>query len=108
MTEIVVFITVPSQNVAEQIGRHLVEQQLAACVNIVPSVTSIFRWEGKTCCEAEVLMILKTGQHLFKPLCEAVKKEHPYTTPEIIALPLVAGSEDYIRWVRGNILSEHS
>ena len=98
--EIVVFITVPSQRQARRIGRHLVDGRLAACVNAVPRVTSWFRWHGKAQETREVLLIVKTRARLFKALEETVKRLHPYTVPEIIALPVVKGSNEYLAWVR--------
>ena len=97
--KIVVLITTPSKEEAEKLGNHLVESKLAACVNIVSGVLSIFFWEGKRCQESEALLLIKTKKSLFQPLCEAVLKQHPYSVPEIIALPIVEGSPDYLQWV---------
>lgn len=106
MDEIVVFITAPTKKEAEKIGRVMVEKKLAACANILPSVTSFFSWEGKVCREDESLMILKSRADLFEGLSEAVKKLHSYTVPEIIALPVSAGSADYLKWIRDQTLSK--
>lgn len=102
MDEIVVLITSASKEEAEKIGTDLVEKQLAACANIIPSLTSIFSWEGKICREEEVLMVVKSRKEIFERLVEAVKQHHSYSVPEIIALPIIAGSEDYLNWVREN------
>jgi periplasmic divalent cation tolerance protein len=102
MDKIVILITAPSKEEAEAIGNHLVDTRLAACVNIISSVQSIFFWEGKRCGESEVLLLVKTKRSLFAPLCEAVQKRHPYSVPEIIALPIVEGSEKYLQWVEEN------
>ncbi|MFQ5779508.1 MAG: divalent-cation tolerance protein CutA [Nitrospiria bacterium] len=104
MSEIVVFITTPTKEEGEKIGRLMVEKRLAACANILSSVTSFFAWEGKICREEESLVILKSRQALFERLSEAVKKHHSYSVPEIIALPLVAGSADYLKWIQDNTL----
>lgn len=104
MDEIVVFITTPSTEEGEKIGRYLVENKLAACANILPSVTSIFAWEGKISQEKEALIILKSKQGLFERLMQEVKKRHSYSVPEIIALPLAAGSPEYIKWIQKNTL----
>lgn len=104
MDEIIIFITTPSKEEGEKIGSHLVENRLAACANIIPSMTSIFSWEGKVCREQESLVIVKTKRNLFDKLSEEVKKRHPYTVPEIIALPLVAGSPEYLKWIAANTL----
>ncbi len=102
MEEIVVFITAPSAEEGEKIGRYLVENKFAACANILSSVTSIFAWEGKICREQEAMVILKSRRNLFDRLTEEVRKLHSYSVPEMIALPLVAGSPDYLAWIRKN------
>jgi periplasmic divalent cation tolerance protein len=100
MDTIVVLITTPSREDAESIGRYLVESRLAACVNILPGMTSIFRWEGKLCEEAESLLIVKTRSEQFDRLSQEVRARHRYTVPEIIALPIVQGSQDYLDWIQ--------
>ena len=95
----VVLITVPNSEVAEKIANMLVSEHLAACVNIVPDITSIYLWEGKICKDKELLLIVKTRASLMEKLVGAVRKVHPYTTPEIIALPIVAGFDGYLKWV---------
>ena len=97
---IVVLITVPSPEAGERIARPLVEEHLAACVNLVPGVTSVFWWEGAVQTEAEALLIVKTRRHLFEALAARVRSLHPYTVPEIIAIPLAAGNQAYLDWVR--------
>lgn len=104
MTEIVVFITVPSQREARRIGRHLVDRRLAACVNAVPRVTSWFRWHGKMMQAREVLLVVKTRARLFRSLEATVKRLHRYSVPEIIALPITKGSSAYLAWVRGETI----
>jgi periplasmic divalent cation tolerance protein len=97
---LVALITAPSREVAESIARMLVEKRLAACVNILPPVRSIYRWEGKVSEEDEVLLLVKTRPELFSTrLLPAVQEMHPYQLPEIIALPVEAGLEDYLKWV---------
>ena len=98
--EIVVLITASSEAEAEKVGKTLVEEKLAACVNLVRGVDSIFFWEGKVCRENEVLLLVKTRSDLFSALTAQVKSLHSYTVPEIIALPILQGSEDYLRWIR--------
>ena len=104
MDEIVIFITTPSQEEGEKLGQYLVENKLAACANILPSIISLFAWEGKLCREQEALVILKSKRALFDKLTEEVKKRHRYSIPEIIALPLVAGFPDYLKWIQKNTL----
>lgn len=97
---IVIFVTASSRAEAEQIGQSLVEKKLIACCNIVEPVFSIFHWQSKIFRENEVLLILKSVLDRFDLITEEVKKMHSYETPEIIAMPIVAGSEDYLNWVR--------
>ncbi len=101
---IIVFITAPNESDATVIARALVEARLAACVNIVNNVRSIFTWEGNIEDDSEVLMTVKTRRVLFNSLTDKVKELHPYDVPEIIALPIVDGSEDYIRWIEDSTL----
>jgi len=96
---VVVLITVPNIDVAEKVANMLVSEHLAACVNIVPNVTSIYFWEGKVCRDEELLLVIKTRASLIEQLVSAVRKVHPYTVPEIIALPIVAGFSGYLKWV---------
>jgi periplasmic divalent cation tolerance protein len=101
MTEhIVVYVTAPTEEEAGKIARSLVEDKLAGCVNIVKNMRSIYRWQGKIEDEAEVLMIVKTRKEHFAYIREMVKQLHSYSVPEIIALPIVAGSEDYLTWLK--------
>ena len=94
----VVLITTPPEE-AERIANLIVEKKLGACTNIVKEISSIYWWQGKIESDRESLLIIKTRTDLFKKLKEEVKKVHPYTVPEIIALPIVAGNEDYLRWI---------
>jgi periplasmic divalent cation tolerance protein len=96
---IVVLVTCPSQEVGEKIGQALVHDRLAACVNVVPGLTSIYRWEGKLCRDGEVLLVIKTRRTRLPALIRRVKGLHPYSVPEVIALPLVGGSPPYLSWV---------
>ena len=97
---LVVFITTPSVEVGQKIADTLVDQGLAACVNIISPINSIYLWQGKKQSEEESLLIVKTTQDLFlKKLVPAVQEIHPYDVPEIIALPIVFGSENYLDWI---------
>lgn len=98
--EIVVIITAPSEDLAVTIARALVETRLAACANIIKGVRSIYSWQGSIEDEPEVLMIVKTRRELFDLLKSKVKELHSYEVPEIIALPIIAGSDDYLKWLR--------
>ena len=100
MTEfIVVFVTASSWEEAEKIGKALVEKKLAACVNMVRDIRSIFYWKGKISDEREVLLIAKAKRKNFEKIEKEVKKMHSYEVPEIIALPILIGSKDYLDWV---------
>ena len=98
--DIVIIITTPSEDLAVTIARALVETRLAACANIIKGVRSIYSWQGRIEDDTEVLMIVKTRRELFDQLKTKVKELHSYEVPEIIALPIVAGSDDYLKWLR--------
>jgi len=98
----VTLMTAPSQTVATDIANRLVEQKLAACVNILPQMTSVYRWDGKVNVDSELLLVVKSDSsplHL-QALRDAVLEIHPYDTPEIIHLPVSAGLDKYIEWVK--------
>lgn len=97
---IVVFVTCSSPEEAEKIGNSLVGKRLVACVNIIPRIKSIFHWKGKIAKEKEVLLIGKSRMELFDSIQNEVKELHSYEVPEIVALPVEAGSEDYLEWVK--------
>jgi periplasmic divalent cation tolerance protein len=97
---VVVLITVPSSEVGERIAARLLEKKLAACVNILPGVTSIYTWNGAVQKDQELMLVVKTRADLFHDrLVPAVKAVHPYEVPEIIALPVLMGSPDYLDWI---------
>jgi len=100
MDNLIVLITAPSEDEAAKIARALVESRLAGCVNIIKNIRSIYSWEGKIEDEKEVLMIAKTRKKLFKALSKKVRELHSYTVPEIIAIPIVEGSPDYLKWLK--------
>lgn len=97
---IVVLITAPSTEVGERITSMLLDQKLAACVNIVSPVNSFYIWQGEICNDEEVLLIVKSRKDLFESkLIPAVQSVHPYEVPEIIALPVVMGLHSYLEWI---------
>jgi periplasmic divalent cation tolerance protein len=96
---VLVYSTFPSLDAAEAAGRGLVERRLAACVNILPGMTSIYRWEGAITRDAEVVMIIKTRARLADPVIAAVKALHTYTNPALIVVPIAGGSAEYLRWL---------
>ncbi len=95
----VIFITTCSLDEAEKIGRALVEEKLVACSNIVSPIRSIYRWQGKICDDKEALMILKTKKELFKQIEKRVKALHSYDVPEVISMPIIEGSNEYLSWL---------
>jgi periplasmic divalent cation tolerance protein len=99
---IIVLVTTASEEEATTIGRAIVKQELAACVNILPLKKSIFYWEGQMAEEQECLMIMKSRPVLFEELAMAVKRLHSYKVPEIIAMPIVKGFQDYLDWIIEN------
>ncbi len=97
---LLVYITCPDESCARDLGRKVVEQRLAACANIVPRITSIYRWEGKLEEAREALLLLKTVDENLKDLQEWVKKNHPYRLPALVAYPAVGGLSEYLEWVK--------
>lgn len=95
----VIFCTVPNREVGLDIANTLVSQKLAACVNIVPELTSIYTWKGEICNDQELLLIIKTKSNLYTTIEETIKKIHPYEVAEIISLPITCGSHDYLQWI---------
>ena len=91
--------TTATKEQAEKIVQHLVETKLAACVQINGPITSIYRWKGKVENAQEWLCLIKTREDLFDKVEAAIKSQHPYETPEIIAVPIVKGSKEYLNWI---------
>jgi periplasmic divalent cation tolerance protein len=96
---IVVFATVPSEEVGMKIAKEVVEKRLAACANLTGGITSVYWWENKVQEDKEMLLIMKTKLQLFNKLEDEIRKNHPYEVPEIIALPLVTGFKPYLSWI---------
>ncbi|MDD2752833.1 MAG: divalent-cation tolerance protein CutA [Candidatus Omnitrophica bacterium] len=96
---ILVFVTAGNKKEAKKIAAGLIKQRLAACVNIVDKVDSLFSWEGKTQKAKETLLIIKSKQEKIAEIIKAVKSLHSYKIPEIIALPIISGDKPYLRWI---------
>lgn len=100
-TEIcVVYATVPDPETGEQLGREMVEARLAACANVLPSVTSIYHWEGEVQQDKEAVLILKTSRERYPELECALKAKHPYECPCIVSWDIAEGHTPYLDWVR--------
>jgi len=97
---LVIMATACSRKEAENIAGILVRKKLAACVNVVPKVFSVFRWQGKVSEENEVMLLIKSRESLFKDIVSTIKENHSYKVPEIIAFEIAAGSEDYLNWLK--------
>jgi periplasmic divalent cation tolerance protein len=100
---IVVFVTNGSEREARKIAELLLTKRKAACVNIVPRVDSSFWWQGKLDSARESLLIIKTKASLLSEIVDLVKSAHSYEVPEIIALPIIGGNEDYLKWIDNEI-----
>jgi periplasmic divalent cation tolerance protein len=98
---LVVLVTAPGAAEAAALARALVEERLAACGNVVPGLRSIYRWEGKVQEDTEALLVLKTTRARFEALRERILALHPYQVPEVLALPVEAGSAPYLAWIAG-------
>jgi len=96
---LVVLVNVPDEAIADAIGRAVVENGLAACVNCLSGVKSIYRWQGEIEQATEVSLLIKTTQTRYAELEAAIKEMHPYQVPEIIALPVVLGWQPYLNWI---------
>jgi periplasmic divalent cation tolerance protein len=99
MDHCVVLVTASSETEAKTIARTLVEERLAACVNIIPGLTSIYHWEGNICEDRELLLVIKTQAQKVAVLHERIVPLHSYAVPEVIALPIADGSPRYLEWL---------
>ncbi len=104
-SRVVLLITTATEQEAHKIAELLLNERKAACVNIVPRVDSLFWWQGKLDSAQESLLIVKTVARLLPEIIETVKKAHSYEVPEIIALPIISGNEDYLHWMDSEIIT---
>jgi len=102
----IVFSTTSSEQEARQIARHLVERHLAACVNVVPHIESVYRWQGKVETAREWLLLIKTSADQFPGVRDAIRELHSYDLPECIAISIEEGSSEYLDWL-GESLGGH-
>ncbi len=104
--KIVVLVTTHTLSEARKIARTLVEKQYAACVNLLPKVSSIYRWKDRIQRDTEILLVIKTRRHRFDALRQCVESMHSYETPEVIALPIVEGAVNYLNWIEQSVPGE--
>lgn len=100
---IVVLSTTASKDEAKRIALALVEGRLAACVQVVRGIESVYRWKGKVCVESECLLVIKTRESLFERLAERLRSLHSYDVPEIVSLPVLKGTRDYLNWLEESV-----
>lgn len=103
MRHIVVLVTASSADEATAIGRALVHERLAACANLVPAIASTYWWRGTVEEAGEALLVLKTRDDLLDAVVRRVREMHSYTVPEVIALPILGGNPDYLRWIDDSV-----
>ena len=101
--EIVIFVTASTEEEAHRIAELLLNQRKAACINIIPKVDSLFWWQGKLDSARESFLIIKTRASLLPEIVDLVKSVHSYEVPEIIAMPIVGGNEDYLKWIDSEV-----
>ena len=99
--ELIVFVTVPSSEKGEELANAVVAERLAACVNLLGPLQSIYRWQGEICRETEHLLLIKTTRARYVELEARVCELHPYDVPEVIAVPIACGSAPYLAWLQG-------
>ncbi|MDG5814941.1 divalent-cation tolerance protein CutA [Chitinispirillales bacterium ANBcel5] len=99
MDHIFVYITAQDKQEAKEIASTLINERLAACANIIDGMSSVYRWEDKIVEDSEVILIAKTRNELFNDVAQRVRQLHSYSTPCIVALPLVEGSSDFLNWI---------
>ena len=105
MEQILVYITVPTADEARRIGTVLIEERLAACVNIIEGITSIYRWEGKIQMDSEVVLFAKTVKSLMDKLCIRVKSIHSYSVPCIVCLSISGGNHEFLKWIEDETIT---
>ena len=103
---IVILCTCPDEETASRLAGGLVEKQLAACVNILPGIRSIYRWQGMVSDDPEVLMVIKSLASWFEEVEAWLQEHHPYEVPEVLALPVEKGSAKYLEWIEASVGNE--
>ena len=103
----IVLVTASSENEGNSIAHTLIEESLAVCVNLMP-ITSVYRWQGKVCQDSEWQLIIKTDLTLFERLESKIRELHSYDIPEIIAIPIIKGSQPYLHWIKENLITSEN
>ena len=98
-TMLLVLTTITDIDKGKLLARQIIEEQLAACCNIVPGITSIYRWKNELCEDQECLVVMKTTKTRYIQLSKFIQQQHPYDTPELIALPVTHSTQEYLSWV---------
>ena len=104
---IVILTTASTNTEADQIANKLVQERLAACVNIIPNIKSIYRWKDKISTDSEFLLIIKTMKSVENKVIQCIKKHHSYDTPEIISFPITGGDKRYLDWMYDSVVQNH-
>lgn len=107
MSAVIVYCSVPDQDVADRIARALVDEGLAACVSRLPGMVSTYRWNGETRVDAELLLLIKTTRARFAALSARIVALHPYELPEVVAVDVALGHEPYLAWIADVTASRH-
>jgi len=105
MKYVLILSTVGKNEDAQSIANHMVTQNTAACVNIIPNIESVYKWKNEVCRENEFLLLIKTSANKETNVYDSLSKIHPYDTPEIITLPIQKGSKDYLNWISESVES---
>jgi periplasmic divalent cation tolerance protein len=98
-----ILCTCPTSEIAQNIAQQLVQEKLAACVNILPNIVSVYRWQENVVSETEVQLVIKSKDQYFNLLSDKIKQLHPYDTPEIIALNIQQGDKQYLNWINESL-----
>jgi periplasmic divalent cation tolerance protein len=103
--KVLTYTTCSDTKKAEKLANHLLENRIAACVNILPGVKSFYRWQGKIETDAEVLLMIKTSRDLVTEVRRVIEKLHDYDLPELIVVPIIDGSPDYLTWLERELIT---
>jgi periplasmic divalent cation tolerance protein len=100
---VVLLTTVPDANTGERLAKGLIDQEFAACINLLPAMTSFYKWQGKVECDSEQQLLIKTRRNKIDAIEQWLTDHHPYDVPELITLPISDSSQDYLQWLNDSI-----